>query len=101
MTRSLNTIISRLAIHDMRIEASKTFVKQIDDCIETISSQIIVENNGMPKVRRDYLTAAKTPLQERLDHLRIELQALALEISLKQKIAQSQLEIVSFYDRSY
>ena len=84
----------------MRVVASTTFVQQIEDCIQGISDRINVENNDIPKARREYITAATGSLRERLVHLKTEHRTLTLEISLKQKIAQSQLEIVSSFSLS-
>jgi hypothetical protein len=100
MTRYLNTVTSRLAFHGMRVVGSTTFVQQIEYCIQAISDRMETENNDISTVRRDYVTAATVVLRERLTHLKTEHHTLTFEISLKQKIAQSQREIVGllFFD---
>ncbi|KAJ4354664.1 uncharacterized protein N0V89_006401 [Didymosphaeria variabile] len=95
MTRSLNTIISRLAFHDMRIQANRVFVQQIQDQMHAISLCLGSENGEISEDRRLSLNTATRSLEERLIHLMTEHQALGLEIGLNQRIAQSQVEIVS------
>lgn len=95
MTRSLNTIISRLAFHDMRIQANRVSIERIQEQLEAISLQSGSGNESISQERRLSINAAARSLQERLVHLKAEHQALGLEIALNQRIAQSQLEIVS------
>ncbi|KAK2804489.1 hypothetical protein FQN50_006564 [Emmonsiellopsis sp. PD_5] len=94
MTRSLNIIISRLAFHEMRINANAVFTAQILERIRAFETDAKkLEASGV-EVWHKELQSASRPLLERLVHLKTEHQALLLEIACNQKIAQSQLEIV-------
>ncbi|KAF2728631.1 hypothetical protein EJ04DRAFT_556623 [Polyplosphaeria fusca] len=88
MTRSLNTIISRLAFYEMRIHAKRAFIEQIDD---RIKNMLIVPHRAAWFTE---LQSSTRYLRERLTHLRTEHQGLLFEIACNQKIAQSQLQIV-------
>lgn len=94
MTRSLNTIISRLAFHEMRIHANGVFADQIMERIRLINESM---RSRDPDQRGSWLPRLRSMSErvlERLYQLKIEQRALLLEISCNQKIAQSQLEIV-------
>ncbi|KAF1972963.1 hypothetical protein BU23DRAFT_147202 [Bimuria novae-zelandiae CBS 107.79] len=94
MTRSLNTIISRLAFHDMRIKANRGFVERIELQMKSMSSRLGDKKISISEELRSSLKAATQLMWQRLVHLKTEHQALGLEIALNQRIAQSQLEIV-------
>ncbi|KAK2790501.1 hypothetical protein FQN52_005518 [Onygenales sp. PD_12] len=94
MTRSLNIIISRLAFHEMRINANAVFTDQILERILAFETDAKNLEEGGEEEWHKKLQSASRPLLERLVHLKTEHQALLLEIACNQKIAQSQLEIV-------
>ncbi|KAK2750779.1 hypothetical protein FQN55_001789 [Onygenales sp. PD_40] len=94
MTRSLNIIISRLAFHEMRINANAVFTDQILERIQAFETDAKNLEEGGEEEWHKKLQSASRPLLERLVHLKTEHQALLLEIACNQKIAQSQLEIV-------
>ncbi|KAK2789276.1 hypothetical protein FQN51_002725 [Onygenales sp. PD_10] len=94
MTRSLNIIISRLAFHEMRINANAVFTDQILERILAFETDAKNLEEGGEEGWYKKLQLASRPLLERLVHLKTEHQALLLEIACNQKIAQSQLEIV-------
>jgi hypothetical protein len=102
MTRSLNIIISRLAFHEMRVRVNAGFTEQILKCILDIEHAIGNQSEQkqerletLRETRQNKLKSASRSLRERLAHFKTENQALLLEIACNQKIAQSQLEIVS------
>ena len=90
LTRRLNAIVSRLAFHEMRINANIVLVSAI---IEELSALL-------PLLEREYSQAASQwqelgkPLRLRLQGMQIEHKALLLEVSCNQKIAAGQLQIV-------
>lgn len=89
MTRSLNFINSRLAFHEMRINANhKIMSTLIQDC-----KDLVLEAND-DDFKKTKLVPVSKWLQENLERLRTECQGLLLEVACNQKIAQSQLEIV-------
>ena len=90
MTRSLNFINSRLAFHEMRINASYKIMSSLSqDCKDLVSE---ADDDEFKKTK---LVPISKWLQENLERLRNECQGLLLEVACNQKIAQSQLEIVS------
>ena len=89
MTRSLNYISSRLAFHEMRVNANlKIMSSLIQDCLD-----LVLEAKD-DDFRKTKLLSISKWLQENLERLRAECQGLLLEVACNQKIAQSQLEIV-------
>lgn len=89
MTRSLNYISSRLAFHEMRVNANlKIMSSLIQDCKDLVSE---ANDDDFKKTK---LVPISKWLLENLEKLRNECQGLLLEVACNQKIAQSQLEIV-------
>lgn len=86
----MNFINSRLAFHEMRINANLTITKNL---IQNCSDLVLEAKDDEFKTTR--LAPVSTWLEKSLQGLRIECQALLLEVACNQKIAQSQLDIVS------
>lgn len=83
VTRKLNGIISRLSFHQMRIEATLDSLDYIKQCERYF--------------RRD-TAANELALVSRLDQIENENRALLAEVKMNQRIAQSQLDVVSWVD---
>lgn len=74
----------------MRINANDTMMNNlIQHCRDLVSE---AKDDEFKKIR---LAPVSTSLEKNLQRLQIECQALLLEVACNQKIAQSQLEIVS------
>ncbi|KAL5043617.1 hypothetical protein BDW71DRAFT_117924 [Aspergillus fruticulosus] len=105
MTRMLNYIISRLAFHEMRMQANICLTRQIREHMSAIEAELsplpkttdnTTENSTMPGPSRwvNAMHEASHRLSQRVSHLEAEHQALLLEIACHSKIAQSQLQII-------
>ncbi|KAL6231866.1 hypothetical protein BDW75DRAFT_219017 [Aspergillus navahoensis] len=105
MTRMLNYIISRLAFHEMRLQANIGLTRQIREHMSAIKAELSplpkttdnpAENFTMagPSCWGNAMREASHRLSQRISHLEAEHQALLLEIACHSKIAQSQLQII-------
>ncbi|KAL4995594.1 hypothetical protein BDV10DRAFT_128087 [Aspergillus recurvatus] len=105
MTRMLNYIISRLAFHEMRMQANIGLTRQIREHMSAIIAELsplrkttdnLAENLTAPGPGRwvNAMYEASHRLSQRVSHLEAEHQALLLEIACHSKIAQSQLQII-------
>ena len=90
MTRSLNFISSRLAFHELRIKANHTIMNGLVHHIKDLVSE--AKSDEFKKMR---LVPISIWLEKSLERLQTECPGLLLEVACNQKIAQSQLEIVS------
>ena len=89
MTRSLNFINSRLAFHEMRINANHSIMNSVNQ-----HSRDLVSEAKDDEFKKTWLVPASIWLENSLERLQIECKGLLLEVACNQKIAQSQLEIV-------
>lgn len=91
LARRLNAITSRLAFHEMCINANVTLVARI---LKDIKSVYWTGRHSGFFERAEKGIAIEMHLQQRLQNLEVEHAALQNEISCNQKIAAGQLQIV-------
>ena len=94
LTRGLNAITSRLAFHEMRLNANITLVAAIIGNLYDIHKYDSSESDSKKSDTFSARFAANRPLRQRLENLRVEHAALQNEIACNQKIAAGQLQII-------
>lgn len=91
ITRRLNAIMSRLAFHEMRINANVTLVATIINNFKVLERRC-VDLSPDEEDSEPYLMHMK--MRRRLQNLQVEQAALLNEIACNQKVAAGQLQIV-------